>query len=90
MTFRSTDKEKFPVYHTNVMMAIGSDVAVVCLESVEDEKERQHLRSRLREHHEVHHFELFTLNVFGLFTSNMSRLFTLNTLWPFNISGLSP
>jgi hypothetical protein len=32
-----------PVYHTNVMMAIGTDVAVVCAESVTDDKERQHL-----------------------------------------------
>jgi hypothetical protein len=53
VTFRSTDKEGFPVYHTNVMMAIGTDVAVVCLESVEDPAERKHLLSRLQKHHEV-------------------------------------
>jgi len=35
-----------PVYHTNVMMAIGTDVAVVCGESVSDDKERQHLLVR--------------------------------------------
>ena len=32
-----------PVYHTNVMMAIGTDVAVVCSESVKDERERKNL-----------------------------------------------
>lgn len=31
------------MYHTNVMMAVGTDVAVVCADSVTDAKERQHL-----------------------------------------------
>lgn len=41
--FRSTDVAGAPVYHTNVMMAVGTDVAVVCVESVKDDKERKHL-----------------------------------------------
>lgn len=41
------------MYHTNVMMAIGTDLAVVCLESVGDDKERQHLRQRLGQRHKV-------------------------------------
>ena len=53
MTFHATDAGGHPVYHTNVMMAIGTDVAVVCLESVADAKERQHLLSRLSEHHKA-------------------------------------
>lgn len=43
VTFRSFDKRGKSVYHTNVMMAVGTDVAVVCGESVTDQKERQHL-----------------------------------------------
>lgn len=45
------------VYHTNVMMAIGTDVAVVCAEAVPDEVERAHLLQRLNRHHTVrtHH-----------------------------------
>lgn len=43
VTFHSTDKRGKSVYHTNVMMAIGTDVAVVCAESVADAKERQNL-----------------------------------------------
>ena len=46
VTFHSHDKRGKAVYHTNVMMAIGTDVAVVCLESVQDHKERQHLEVR--------------------------------------------
>lgn len=43
VTFHSFDKRGKSVYHTNVMMAIGTDVAVVCGESVTDKKERQNL-----------------------------------------------
>jgi hypothetical protein len=43
VTFRSTDARKKSVYHTNVMMAVGTDVAIVCAESVADEKERKRL-----------------------------------------------
>ena len=53
MAFHSTDAAGFPVYHTNVMMAVGTDVAVVCLESVADPKERRHLLASLRRHQEV-------------------------------------
>lgn len=46
VTFHSFDKRGKSVYHTNVMMAIGTDVAVVCAESVTDDKERQNLLVR--------------------------------------------
>jgi hypothetical protein len=53
VTFHSHDKRGKPVYHTNVMMAIGTDVAVVCGQSVTDDKERQHLMSKLSKTHTV-------------------------------------
>ena len=53
VTFHSRDSEDKIVYHTNVMMAIGTDVAVVCSESVHDDKERQHLLARLSATHSV-------------------------------------
>jgi len=53
VTFHSTDRQGNSVYHTNVMMAIGTDVAVVCLESVDDPQERKHLRERLSVHHQI-------------------------------------
>ena len=53
VTFRSTDGHSGTVYHTNVMMAIGTDVAVVCLESVEDEGERRRLAEALGRTHAV-------------------------------------
>ena len=53
VTFHTTDATGLPVYHTNVMMAVGSDVAVVCAEAVADDKERRRLLTSLRRHHEV-------------------------------------
>ncbi|GIL62309.1 hypothetical protein Vafri_16587 [Volvox africanus] len=53
VAFRSTDLRGKSVYHTNVMMAVGTGVAIVCADSVKDAKERQHLLSSLRRTHEV-------------------------------------
>ncbi len=53
VTFRTVDPAGADVYHTNVMMAIGTDVAVVCAEAVPDEKQRKHLLERLGRHHKV-------------------------------------
>jgi hypothetical protein len=36
-----------PIYHTNVMMHIGTDLAVVCLESIPKLSERQQVQDRL-------------------------------------------
>lgn len=38
--FQAVDAEGFPIYHTNVMMCIGSGFAVICLDAIPDEKER--------------------------------------------------
>ncbi len=42
-----------PIYHTNVMMAIASHVAVVCLECLPILEEREALKARLAEKHAV-------------------------------------
>lgn len=39
VVFNAVDSSGFPIYHTNVMMCIGSKFAVVCLESIPDENE---------------------------------------------------
>ncbi len=53
VTFRSVDAHGSTVYHTNVMMAVGTSVAVVCLESVVDAEERRRLMERLSATHEI-------------------------------------
>ncbi len=42
--FDATDAQGAPYYHTNVMMCVGTDAAVVCMESV-----AEHDRQRVRE-----------------------------------------
>jgi hypothetical protein len=43
VTFKAFDGAGRPMYHTNVMMSVGHEVAIVCPEAVPDRKERQHL-----------------------------------------------
>ena len=42
VAFQAIDAERFPIYHTNVMMCIADQFAVICLESIPnvDEKEK--------------------------------------------------
>ena len=60
VTFQAKDRQGSPVYHTNVVMAVGTDVAVVCLESVTDEAERRRLKDSLASHHEASSSTIFT------------------------------
>ena len=47
--FQSVGSERLPIYHTNVMMCLGEDFAVICLECIDDKKERKHVRQQLLE-----------------------------------------
>ncbi|DBA84070.1 hypothetical protein WJX77_002568 [Trebouxia sp. C0004] len=53
VTFRTLDRRSKAVYHTNVMLCVGTDVAIVCAEGVKDDKERQRLLSSLGSHQTV-------------------------------------
>lgn len=39
IVFLATDKNGYPVYHTNVMMSLGDEFAILCEESLEEEWE---------------------------------------------------
>ena len=45
LTFHSQDGQGMPVYHTNVMLHVGSRQAVVCLESIPNPSEREALKA---------------------------------------------
>ena len=47
VTFASTDSNGQPIYHTNVMMCIGTAFAMVGLEMIPKKTERQQVRARL-------------------------------------------
>lgn len=46
--FQSLNNKRLAIYHTNVMMSVGKDFAVVCLDAIDDKKERKHLVSVLK------------------------------------------
>jgi hypothetical protein len=54
LVFAAVDEGGVPVYHTNVLMSVGTDFAVVCEEAIADAGQRAAVRRRLEETgHEV-------------------------------------
>ena len=54
VAFNATDEHGAPIYHTNVMMSVGSDFAVLCEEAIGAVVQREALRRKLEESgHEV-------------------------------------
>lgn len=47
--YQTVGKNRELIYHTNVMMSIGTDFAVICLESIDDKKERKMVSENLKE-----------------------------------------
>ena len=45
---QSVDGKRLPIYHTNVMMCLGEDFAVICLDCIDDRKERRNVLSHLK------------------------------------------
>jgi len=43
VTFKATDSKGVAIYHTNVLMCIADTYAVICLESIPDDEERQNV-----------------------------------------------
>ena len=43
ISFKSVDDKAQPIYHTNVMMCMGDQFVVICLDSIPNEKEKQML-----------------------------------------------
>lgn len=49
ITFHSVDKTGKPIYHTNVMMSIGTEFAVIATESIPDKNEREKILQTLQQ-----------------------------------------
>ncbi|SHG91996.1 citrulline utilization hydrolase CtlX [Flagellimonas flava] len=45
---QSVDGERLPIYHTNVMMAMAETFAVICLDTIDDKKERKYVVEHLK------------------------------------------
>jgi hypothetical protein len=48
VAFDSLDQRGKPIYHTNVMMCIGTDVAIIASSTIDDQKERKTLIDNLK------------------------------------------
>ena len=46
--FNAVDKNKKPIYHTNVMMSLGVDFVMICMDSIPDKKERKRLKKQFK------------------------------------------
>ncbi len=44
---QTANGERLPIYHTNVMMCLGEAFAVVCMDSIDDEEEKDNLKEAL-------------------------------------------
>jgi hypothetical protein len=47
--YQAVNGKRLPIYHTNVMMCVGSRLAVICLDSIDDKKERKNVVHHLKE-----------------------------------------
>ncbi|MBK7558479.1 MAG: amidinotransferase [Chitinophagaceae bacterium] len=66
VTFRATDHTGIEIYHTNVMMCVADDYAVICLESITNEKERKNVLASLEKtNKEIVDISLQQLNHFA-------------------------
>ena len=46
---QTIDNKRLPIYHTNVMMALAESFAIICLESIDNKKERKNVLKHLKE-----------------------------------------
>ncbi len=64
--FDATDATGQDIYHTNVMMAMGDDFVVICMETIRDEQEKAQLEYYFREtEKEIIHISLEQMNKFA-------------------------
>ncbi len=46
---QTVEGERLPIYHTNVMMCLAEKFAVICLDTIDDKKERKNVIKHLKE-----------------------------------------
>lgn len=46
--FQTIGSERLPIYHTNVMMCLGSTFAIICLNSIDNKEERDRVKDTLK------------------------------------------
>ncbi|WP_298473234.1 citrulline utilization hydrolase CtlX [uncultured Maribacter sp.] len=73
-SYQSVRDKRMLIYHTNVMMCLAEDFSVICLDSIDDKKERKNVIHHLKENgkevisiteEQMHHFAGNMLQVLG-------------------------
>ena len=49
VAYQTVNEKRLPIYHTNVMMCLAETFAVICLECIDDKKERKNIVKNLKE-----------------------------------------
>src|SRR5690606_1352967 len=74
--FQTMDDKRLPIYHTNVMMCVGEKFAIICLDAIDDKKERKNVVEHLKQdgkeiiaitENQMHRFAGNMLQVLGAF-----------------------
>lgn len=47
-SYQTVNEQRLPIYHTNVMMCIAKQFAIICLDSIDDKKERKNVIEHLK------------------------------------------
>ena len=72
---QTVDKQREAIYHTNVMMCVATEFAIICLAAIDDKKERKNVLKHLKENgkeviaiseQQVHEFAGNMLEVKGI------------------------
>lgn len=51
VSYQTVNDKRLPIYHTNVIMCLGEKFSVICLDSIDDKKERKNVIKHLKEDH---------------------------------------
>ncbi|MDF1869228.1 MAG: arginine deiminase-related protein [Phycisphaerales bacterium] len=83
--FRASDRDGEPIYHTNVVMSVGSKLAVVCDESIADLEERENLIGMLQQNHRtviritMEQMRSFCGNILELVDQDSNTIFAMSS-----------
>lgn len=70
--FQTVDGKRLPIYHTNVMMCVGEKFAIICLDAIDDKKERKNVVEHLKQ--DGKEIIAITENQMGQFAGNMLQV----------------
>ncbi|AZQ44968.1 citrulline utilization hydrolase CtlX [Nonlabens ponticola] len=70
--YQTVDNKRLPIYHTNVMMALGEEFAVICLDCIDEKKQRKNVLKHLKA--DGKHVVAITEDQVNAFAGNMIQV----------------